>query len=45
MPVDDTGTLKIIYAQTFRLASLLNFQKTSWVPHWYPAVSELVDLR
>ena len=30
MPADDTGTLKIIHAQTFSLASLLNFQKSVW---------------
>jgi len=27
MPADDTGTLKMIFAHTFSLASLLNFQK------------------
>jgi len=27
MPADDTGMLKIIFAQTFSLASLLNLQK------------------
>ena len=30
MHADDTGTLKIIYAQTFSLVSLLNFQKPVW---------------
>jgi len=27
MPADDTGMLKMIFAQTFSLMSLLNFQK------------------
>jgi len=31
MPADDTGTLKIIFAQIFSLPSLLNFQKSKLV--------------
>jgi len=37
MPADDRGTLKIIFAQTFSLASLLNLQKLQ-------AVLELIAL-